>query len=77
MAATIPPQLEAARAAQSQAVARYQAGLANMVDVADTQRLLLQAEIDDGLAKLNVWRAHLGVAIAAGDLGPFVERTKR
>ncbi|HEY3443175.1 MAG TPA: TolC family protein [Paludibaculum sp.] len=77
MAATTPPQLEAARAAQSQAVARYQAGLANMVDVADTQRLLLQAEIDDGLAKLNVWRAHLGVAIAAGDLGPFLERTKR
>ena len=77
MAATTPPQLEAARATQSQAVARYQAGLANMVDVADAQRLLLQAEIDDGLAKLNVWRAHLGVAIAAGDLTPFLERAKQ
>lgn len=77
MAATTPPQLRAARAAQSQAVARYQAGLANMVEVADAQRLLLQAEIDDGLAKLNVWRAQLGVAIAAGDLAPFLERSKR
>ena len=47
------------------------------MDVADAQRLLLQAEIDDGLARLNVWRAHLGVAIAAGDLGPFLERAKR
>ncbi len=77
IAATAPPQLRAARAAQSQAVARYQAGLANMVEVADAQRLLLQAEIDDGLAKLNVWRAHLGMAIAAGDLAPFLERAKR
>ena len=77
LAATTPPQLQAARAVQSQAVARYQAGLANMVDVADAQRLLLQAEIDDGLAKLNVWRAQLGVAIAAGDLTPFLERAKR
>lgn len=77
MAATTPPQLQAARAAQSQAVARYRAGLANLADVADTQRLLLQAEIDDGLAKLNVWRAQLGVAIAAGDLAPFLEKAKR
>lgn len=77
MAATTPPQLEAARATQSQAVARYQAGLSNMVDVADAQRVLLQAEIDDGLAKLNVWRAQLGMALAAGDLVPFLEKAKQ
>src|SRR2546425_412221 len=72
IAADTPVQLAAANAATQQATARYQSGLGNIVDVADAQRLLTQAEIDDALARLAVWRAMLGVAISAGDIQPFL-----
>jgi outer membrane protein TolC len=68
-----PVELEAAKLGETQATARYQAGLAPIVEVADAQRLLLQAEIEDNLARLTVWRALLGQAFAQGDLQPFLE----
>jgi hypothetical protein len=40
--------------------------------VADTQNLLAQAEFEDRLAKVEVWRALLGQAIAQGNLSPLV-----
>lgn len=76
MANNTPVQLAAAQAAERQASARYQAGLSTIVEVADAQRLLTQAEIDNGLARLNVWRALLGVAVAGGDLEPFLQFTR-
>jgi outer membrane protein len=72
LAANTPVQVSAARAANDQAAARYQSGLGNIDEVAEAQRLLTQAEIDDALARLGVWRALLGVAVAAGDLQPFL-----
>jgi outer membrane protein TolC len=72
VAANTPVQVAAARAATDQATARYQSGLGNIDEVADAQRLFTQAEIDDALARLGVWRALLGVAVAAGDLQPFI-----
>ena len=72
VAANTPIQVRAARAATEQATARYQSGLGNIDAVAEAQRLLTQAEIDDALARLGVWRSLLGVAIAAGDIQPFV-----
>jgi outer membrane protein TolC len=77
IAANTPVQLEAAQATHRQAVARYRAGLSGVVDVSDAQRLLTQAEIDDALAKLGVWRALLSVASAQGDLQPFLQRASR
>ena len=77
IAADTPVQLAAANAATQQATARYQSGLGNIVDVADAQRLLTQAEIDDALARLAVWRAMLGVAISAGDIQPFLNEAER
>jgi outer membrane protein TolC len=74
LAGQLPVQLEAARAAEQQATARYQAGLGTLVEVAEAQRLLTQTEIDDSLARLNVWRALLALAAAEGDLKPFLER---
>ena len=71
-----PFQLAAARALEAQATARYQAGLGTIVEVADAQRLLTQAEIDDSLARLNIWRSLLGVATARGDLQPFLLQTQ-
>jgi outer membrane protein len=68
-----PIALDAARAAERQATARYQAGLASVVEVADAQRLLAQAEIDDAIARVLVHRARLHLAYAIGDLGPFLD----
>ncbi|PYT28084.1 MAG: TolC family protein [Acidobacteria bacterium] len=67
-----PIQLEAARTTEQQATERYRTGLGNITEVAEAQRLLTQAEIDDSLARLGVWRALLGVAAAEGDLAPFL-----
>lgn len=72
VAANTPVQVAAARAATEQATARYQSGLGNIDAIAEAQRLLTQAEIDDALARLGVWRSLLGVAAAAGDLQPFL-----
>jgi outer membrane protein TolC len=57
-----------------QTTARYRAGLANLNEVTDTQRLLTQAEIDHALALLNVWRAELALAATQGDLNPFLSK---
>ncbi len=77
VAANTPAEVKAARAATSQATARYQSGLGNVDEVAEAQRLLTQAEIDDALARLGVWRALLAVATAAGDIQPFVVEASR
>ncbi len=72
VARNTPVQLEAARTTEQQARARYQAGLAGVIEVAEAQRLLAQAEAEDALARLGVWRALLARAVAAGDLQPFL-----
>jgi outer membrane protein len=77
IAANTPIQVSAADAATQQAGARYQAGLGTIVEVADAQRLLTQAQIDDALARLGVWRALLGVAAATGDIQPFLAGTNQ
>jgi outer membrane protein len=71
VAANTPVQLAAARQTEAQASARYQAGLAGIVEVADAQGLLAQAEYQDALARVEVWRALLADAIAHGDVSAF------
>jgi outer membrane protein len=73
VAAKTPIELQAARDAETQARARYEAGLANIVEVADAQGLLAQAETDDALAHLAVWNDLASVAAAQGDLRPFIQ----
>ncbi len=68
-----PTGVAASREAEAQARARYQAGLGTITDVADAQRRLTQAEIDHSLARLNIWRGLLDLAITSGDLGPFLK----
>ncbi len=72
VAGVTPVQLESARIAEQQAAARYKAGLGTILEVAEAQRLLSQAEIDNALARLNVWRAMLGVAAAQGSIDEFL-----
>jgi outer membrane protein len=72
VAENTPIELQAAREAEFQARARYQAGLATIVEVADAQGLLVQATNDDALARLAVWNDLASVAAAQGDVGPFL-----
>jgi outer membrane protein len=72
VAQNTPVEVSSARAALQQAAARYQSGLAPVDDVAQAQRLLVQAQIDDALARLSVWRARLQVESARGNIQPFL-----
>ncbi len=72
VAANTPVEVSSAQTALQQAAARYRSGLAPIDDVAQAERLLVQAQIDDALARLNVWRALLEVATARGDIQPFL-----
>jgi outer membrane protein TolC len=72
IAANTPVQLAAALQSESQARARYDAGLTSILEVADAQSLLAQAEVLDQLARVDVWRALLADAAAHGSLSPFL-----
>ena len=76
-AQTTPVLVTSARTGLEQIRARYEAGLGTALEVADAQRRLTQAEIDDSLARLSVWRARLSVYVAAGDLAPFLREASR
>jgi len=69
-------ELQAARDAESQARARYQAALTNIVEVTDAQTLLIRAESDDAVSKLNAWRALASLAAAQGDFSPFLDTVR-
>ena len=73
VAENTPQELDAARTTENQVRARYQSGLATLVDVADAQSLLVQAETDDALARLAVWQNLAAVAASEGDLQPFLQ----
>ena len=73
IAENTPVELQAARDGERQARARYDAGLATVVEVAEAQSLLIRAEIDDSVARLNIWRGLAGLAAAHGDFSPFLD----
>jgi outer membrane protein TolC len=73
VAQNTPIELQASRDSEAQARARFQAGVGTIVDVAEAQRLLVQAEIDDSLARLSIWRALADLAAAEGDIRPFLD----
>ena len=72
VAANTPIQLAAARQSEAQARARFDAGLASLNELADAQSLLAQAETQDELARVDIWRALLADALAGGSLDPFL-----
>jgi outer membrane protein TolC len=73
LAANTPIELAAAKASERQQQVRYRSGLATVVDVTAAEGVLVQAEADDAIARLGVWRAELGIAAAQGDLTPFLQ----
>jgi outer membrane protein TolC len=72
IAQNTPIALAAARQAETQARARYQAGLTNLVEVAETESLLAQAERDDAAARIGAWRGMFEVAVAQGNMDSFL-----
>jgi outer membrane protein TolC len=72
IAQNTPLALAAARQAEIQARARYQAGLTNLVEVAEAESLLAQGERDDAVARIGAWRGMFGVAVAQGNLDSFL-----
>ncbi len=77
IAANTPVELEAARTLETQAQARYKAELGTVVEVAEAQRLLRQAEVDDALARLGVWRALFSLAAAQGEMNELLTAASR
>jgi len=64
---------DAARSVATQVAARYQAGLSSIIEVADAERRLAQADIDRALTGLAIWRARLAVVHAtASGVEPFL-----
>lgn len=76
IAANTTVQVKAAEETLTRAKVRYEYGLTNIVEVADAQRLVAQAEMDAAVAKLAVWRALLAAAKLQGDLKPFLQQAK-
>jgi len=68
-----PIGVDAARATGDQALARYRAGLGTIVEVADAQRLLAQAEIDDALARLRAWRSYFALVATRDSLDALLQ----
>lgn len=73
IAANTPQQLQAARDTDVQARARYEAGLTSVIEVAEAQRLLAQAEAESAVANLAVWRALLAQTVVRGDMQPLLD----
>lgn len=76
VAQNTPVELSASRQGETQAMARFRAGLGTIVDVAEAQNLLAQAEMDDSLARISIWRALAELSAANGDLTPFLNTVK-
>jgi outer membrane protein TolC len=73
VAQNTPIQLMAAQQSEAQARARYDAGLAGIVEVAEAQNLLAGAEYEDAAARVDVWRALLAKAVAQGNFTSLVD----
>ncbi len=77
IAANTPIELQAARTLETQAQARYKAELGTVIEVAEAQRLLRQAEVDDALARLGEWRALFALAAAQGEMDELLTAASR
>lgn len=69
-------ELEAGRALQLQARARYDSGLAALLEVAEAERILRRSETEDAVARIDVWRARFQLAAAEGDLTPLLAQLR-
>jgi outer membrane protein TolC len=68
-----PKMVAAARVREIKVFNRYSTGLTNMVDLAEAEKALASANVEDALAHIDVWRAILHLAYVQGDLQPFLQ----
>lgn len=77
LADNTPRQLQAAQETELRVRRRYEAELSTVTEVAEAQRLLAQAEVENALARLSLWRAQLAEAKAKGDLAPLLDLLRK
>jgi outer membrane protein len=68
-----PKMVQAAKVREVKVLKRYSTGLTNMVSVAEAERALAEAQVEDALAQIEVWRSILSLAYVQGSLQPFLE----
>lgn len=67
-----PKMVQSAKENEIKILERYQQGLTNMVAVAEAERILAEAEVEDAIAQVEVWRSVLSLGYVQGDLKPFL-----
>lgn len=72
-----PALVTAAKDNELKATERYRVGLTNILEVAEAQRILQNALVQNAVAQTRIWRALLSVAYAHGDLRPFLDLVVR
>ncbi|MBS2003737.1 MAG: TolC family protein [Cyanobacteria bacterium SZAS LIN-5] len=68
-----PILVEAARVREIKVSKRYSTGLTNMVSLADAEKALASAQVEDAIAQIDVWRSILALSYVQGDLRPFLQ----
>jgi outer membrane protein len=68
-----PKLVEAAQVREVKVLKRYSTGLVNFVELADAEKALAAAEVEDAIAQVDVWRSILHLAYVQGDLAPFLQ----
>jgi outer membrane protein len=68
-----PVLVESAKVREIKVLKRYSNGLTNMVTLAGAEKALAEAEVENALAQIEVWRSILALAYVQGDLKPFIE----
>lgn len=68
-----PLLVNAAKVRELKVLKRYSTGLTNMVSLAEAEKALADAEVEDAIAQLEVWRSILSLAYAQGNLNTFLQ----
>jgi outer membrane protein len=71
-ASNTPIEVNAAQEAELRARTRYKTGLGTIEEVADAERMLARAEVQDAIARVSVWKALLAIANSRGTIEPFL-----
>lgn len=71
IAAETPRLVDAARVREIKVLKRYGVGLTNVVTLADAEKTLAEAEVENAIAQVGVWRSILALGYAQGDLATF------
>lgn len=72
LANNAPKLLKAAQETEMRSRARYNVGLVDINSIAESEKLLIQAEVSNNLAGLAIWRSYLAASEAHGDLNPLL-----